>query len=155
MVGSGVSGFLDPKELSPEAIKHWTTIFELARKGDVEKAREMDAKYFLDGPNRTPDKIDPSYRERARQLHRESFSLDRFKQQETLLTPPAIGRLREIQPPVLVVVGDNDTNDILKLADRFEKEIRHARRVTIKNAAHLPSLEHPAEFNTVLIEFLN
>ncbi len=158
LVGSGVSGLNDPKELSVGAIKYWTELIELARKGDVERAREMDAKYWIDGPSREPAQIDPAYRERARQLHRENFSVERFQQlqhQEKPLSPPAIRRLGEIVARTLVVIGDHDSEDLVKLADRLTREISGARLVTIANAAHLPSLEHPEEFNRILSDFLS
>lgn len=154
LVGSGVSGLDDPKQLSADAIKHWTELIALVRKGDVEQAREMDAKYWIDGPSRDAAKIDPAYRNRARQLHRENFSIERFARQEQALNPPAIGRLREIAAPTLIVIGDNDSEDLIKLAGRFAAEIPNARLVTIRNAAHLPSLEHPVEFNAILGDFL-
>ena len=34
------------------------------------------------------------------------------------------------------------------------KEIPRARLVTVANAAHLPNLEHPDEFNAIVNEFL-
>jgi pimeloyl-ACP methyl ester carboxylesterase len=154
LVGSGVSGLNDPKELSADAIKHWTDFLTLVRDGDVERACEMDAKFWIDGPSRDPARIDPAYRNRARQLHRENFSIDRFAHQEEPLKPPAIGRLREISAPTLVVIGDNDSEDLVRLADRLAAEIPNATLVTIANAAHLPSLEHPDQFNVILSNFL-
>lgn len=154
LVGSGVSGLNDPKELSADTLKHFTEFFTLIRDKDVEGAREMDAKYWIDGPSRDPSQIDLAYRTRARQLHRENFSIDRFAHQEQPLNPPAIGRLREITAPTLVVIGDNDSPDLVKLADRLAGEIPNASLVTIKNAAHLPSQEHPTQFNGLLDNFL-
>jgi 3-oxoadipate enol-lactonase len=154
LVGSGVSGLNDPKELSADSIKHWTEFLTLVRDKDVERAREMDAKYWIDGPSRDASRIGVAYRTRARQLHRENFSLDRFAHQEAPLKPPAIGRLGEIGAPTLVVIGDSDSEDLVKLADRLAAEIPKATLVTIKNAAHLPSLEHPEQFNGILRNFL-
>ncbi len=154
LVGSGVSGLNDPKELSADTLKHWGEFLTLIRDKDVEGAREMDAKYWIDGPSRDPAQIDPGYRTRARQLHRENFSIDRLAHQEQPLNPPAIGRLREITAPTLVVIGDNDSPDLVKLADRLAGEIPNASLVTIKNAAHLPSQEHPTQFNGLLDNFL-
>ena len=154
LVGSGVSGLNDPKQLSADSLKHWTEFLTLVRDRDVERAREMDAKYWIDGPSRDSARIDPVYRTRARQLHRENFSIDRFAHQEQPLKPPAIDRLRELAAPTLVVIGDNDAEDLIKLADRFAAEIPNATLVTIANAAHLPSLEHPDEFNRILSRFL-
>jgi pimeloyl-ACP methyl ester carboxylesterase len=154
LVGSGVSGLNDPKELSADAIKHWTEFLTLVRDRDIDGAREIEAKYWIDGPSRDPAQIDPAYRDRARQLHRENFSIDSFAHQEAPLQPPAIGRLREIAAPTLIVIGDNDSEDLVKLADRLAAEIPNATRTTIKNAAHLPSLEHPDQFNEILNNFL-
>jgi pimeloyl-ACP methyl ester carboxylesterase len=154
LVGSGVSGLNDPKQLSADSLKYWTEFLALMRDRDIERAREMEAKYWIDGPARDSAQIDPVYRTRARQLHRENFSIDRFARQEQPLNPPAIGRLREIAAPTLVAIGDKDSQDVTKLADRFAAEIPNATLVTIANAAHLPSLEHPEQFNAILSRFL-
>jgi len=55
--------------------------------------------------------------------------------------------------PTLVVIGDHDSEDLRKLADRLAAEIVGARLVKM-NAAHLPSLEHPAQFSELLDDFL-
>ncbi|MGO9452449.1 MAG: alpha/beta fold hydrolase [Candidatus Binataceae bacterium] len=154
LVGSGLSGLNDPKELSEEARQHWVAFLSMIQKRDVDGARAMDAKYWIDGPRRDATGIDPVYRERATMLHRENFSLERFAHQEQPLTPAAIGRLGEISARTLVVIGDNDSQDLIKLASKLAGEIAGARLITIENAAHLPSLEHPELFNRILAEFL-
>jgi pimeloyl-ACP methyl ester carboxylesterase len=153
LVGSGVSGFNDPKHLSENTRKYWTELIGLVQKGEVERALEMEAKYWIDGLSRPASEVEPVYRERARQLHRENFSLKRDERQENALTPPAIERLGEVAVPTLIVIGNHDSEDLKRLADRFAEEIPRARLVRM-NAAHLPSLEHPAEFNQLLEEFL-
>jgi pimeloyl-ACP methyl ester carboxylesterase len=155
LVGTGVSGLNDSSQLSDDTLKHWKEYLSAVRDGDVERAREIDAKYWIDGPSREASRVDPAYRERARQLHRENFSMQRFATPEQPIKPAAIDRLGEIKVPTLVVVGDEDEPDLVKLADRLSKEIPNARKVLIENAAHLPSLEHPELFNQILGEFLN
>jgi 3-oxoadipate enol-lactonase len=154
LVGSGVTGLNDPSQLSDEAIKYWTEFLKAIRDGDVDRAREMDARHWIVGPSRDASRIDPVYRDRARQLHRENFSLQHFATQEAPLKPAAIGRLAEIKVPTLVMIGDSDEPDLVKLADRLAREIPNATKVPIKNAAHLPSLEHPQLFNQILNDFL-
>jgi pimeloyl-ACP methyl ester carboxylesterase len=154
LVGSGVTGLNDPSQLSADTLKHWAEFLTAARDRDVDRARELEAKYWIDGPSRDAALVDPVYRERARQLHRENFSLEQMTRQEQPLKPPAIGRLGEIAAPTLVVIGDHDDVDLVKLADRLATEIPNASLVTIANAAHLPSLEHPDEFNRILSDFL-
>ena len=154
LVGSGVTGLNDPSQLSAETIKYWTEFLTAVRDSDVERARELEAKYWIDGPSRDAARVDPVYRNRARLLHRENFSPERLKMQEEPLKPPAIGRLRDIAAPTLVAIGDNDEEDLVKFADRLATEIPNATLVTIANAAHLPSLEHPDQFNKILRDFL-
>ena len=64
------------------------------------------------------------------------------------------GRLGEIGCPVLVLVGEEDVEDMHRIAQRLAREIPGARHATIPNAAHLPQLERPAEFNELVLRFL-
>ena len=126
----------------------------LIKQGDVASACDLDARYWIDGPSRDLAQVDPAYRARAMVLHRENFTIDQMSHQEQVLAPPAIGRLGEIKCPTMVVIGDSDSDDLRKLSAQLATEIADARLVTIENAAHLPSLEHPAEFNRLLRDFL-
>ena len=56
--------------------------------------------------------------------------------------------------PTLLVLGVEDRADIARAADDLVDSIPHARVVTMSGAAHLPSLEEPDDFNTVLAGFL-
>ncbi len=150
-IGAGVSGW---NEWSDDGIRHWTEFMRLVKEGEIERAREMDAVLWLDGPGRDPARIDPSYRRLARQIHADNFSNTLLAHPEEELKPPANGRLGEIECPTLVLVGDSDAPEMVKLAARLAKEIPGARLVTIANAAHLPNLEHPDEFNAIVEEFL-
>jgi pimeloyl-ACP methyl ester carboxylesterase len=149
-VGSGVSGW---NEWTDDAIRYWTEFMKLAKNREVDRAREMDAQLWIDG-TREAANVNPKFRERARELHRDNFSLDRFQHPEEEMKPAAISRLGEIKCPTIVLIGDSDTPELVRLADRIAKEVPGSQHVTIKNAAHLPSLEHPEEFNRLLTNFL-
>jgi 3-oxoadipate enol-lactonase len=150
-VGAGVSGWND---WSPESINLFTEMMGLVQKGDADRAFEISAHYWIDGPAREAARVDPRYRERAWQHYKENFSLEFFKRIEDVLNPPAINRLKEIKTPTMVVIGDSDAQDLRKVAQQLASEIAGATMTTIENAAHLPSLEHPAEFNRLLEGFL-
>jgi pimeloyl-ACP methyl ester carboxylesterase len=70
------------------------------------------------------------------------------------IDPPAIDRLDEISAPTLVVVGDEDVPTIFDAVEALMERVPHARKAVIHDAAHLPNLEHPAEFNRIVLEFL-
>jgi pimeloyl-ACP methyl ester carboxylesterase len=52
------------------------------------------------------------------------------------------------------MVGELDASDFRQIAARIAGEVPGARRLTMPGAAHLPSLERPAEFNRALLGFL-
>jgi 2-hydroxy-6-oxonona-2,4-dienedioate hydrolase len=151
-VGSGVGGWY---EVSDEQVRFFTEYIQLVKDNEIERAREMEAVLWLDGPARDASRIDPAYHRRAREIHKDNFSTTRYAHPEQELKPPAIGRLREIKCPTLVVVGDSDAPEIAKIGARLVQEIPAAKLVTIANTAHLPSLEHPEEFNKIVDGFLS
>jgi pimeloyl-ACP methyl ester carboxylesterase len=70
------------------------------------------------------------------------------------LTPPAISRLGEVRAPTLIVVGEQDVQGVLTLADRLEAEIAGAQKVVMPRVAHLPNMEQPEQFNRIVFDFL-
>jgi pimeloyl-ACP methyl ester carboxylesterase len=127
--------------------------------GDFEGAAESQLRFWVDGPSRGPDAVDPALRERARRMILRSYELyaEAAKAGEPKaewLDPPSSARLNELVVPTLVVVGDQDASDLLEIAERLEREIAGARKAIVPGAAHLLPLERPDELNRLLLEFL-
>jgi 3-oxoadipate enol-lactonase len=53
-----------------------------------------------------------------------------------------------------VVVGDEDLGGILDAYEYLVAHLPAAEGTVMMNAAHLPSVEHPAEFRSVLLDWL-
>ena len=123
--------------------------------GDYDRAAEVDMRVWVDGPRRRPEQVDPAFRARAHELARCVYEMMSFAGQPQRLEPPAIERLRELRAPALIVVGDLDQPDILRIADRLSLDVPGARRVFMHGTAHLPSMEQPERFNMILREFLD
>ncbi|UCD74741.1 MAG: alpha/beta hydrolase [Phycisphaerales bacterium] len=68
---------------------------------------------------------------------------------------PALGRLSEIEVPVLIVTAEKDIPDVHAHAGAIQAGIGTALRVVMKNAGHLPYLERPEEFNRIVLDFLS
>ena len=134
----------------------WRAVNETYDAGDVAGAVELESRMWVDGPHRSPDQVDPELRERVTSMNAAIFARadeqDAAEEQE--LEPPAVERLSEIRVPVLVVVGELDQPDAMVSADTLVAGIPNARKATIANAAHLPSLEQPEAFNRIVMEFL-
>ena len=73
---------------------------------------------------------------------------------EELLVPDLDERLGEIGVPALIMVGELDVADMHEIAGLLTDRIPDARRVEIAATAHVPSLERPAEFDRLVLEFL-
>jgi pimeloyl-ACP methyl ester carboxylesterase len=69
--------------------------------------------------------------------------------------PTAYERLEKIAVPTLIIVGDKDTSAILDCDEYMARKIPGARKIVIPDTAHHLNMEKPAEFNRIVLEFLN
>jgi 3-oxoadipate enol-lactonase len=150
LVGAGIDGH----EWSPEVRAFGEEEESAIERGDLDAAVEANLRLWLAGPRRTLDDIDPKIRELVRDMQRNAFELQQDREvQFIVLDPPASQRLAEVTVPTLVVTGDEDVADIHVIADKLAAEIRGAERATIADAAHLPNLERPEEFDRIVLAF--
>lgn len=125
--------------------------------GDVEAATELNLRTWVDGPSRRPDEVDPDVREAVREMQRRAFEVQLAVPDagpDAPFDPPASTRLGEVRCRTLVVVGELDQPDILRIADQLAAGIPGARKAAIPGAAHVPSMEKPEAFNELLLGFL-
>lgn len=130
-------------------LAQWERYEELAR-NDVARAREA----WLDSPLFGPARRDPDL---ARELAAIVDGYSGWHWQRGVRVAgarDALERLRALEAPALVMVGELDIEDFQRCADRLCEHIPHARRAVIRGAGHLPNLERPEEFNRGVIELL-
>ncbi len=147
-VASGLSGYQSPPNPIGDEIE------AAIKQGDVARAVELELRRWVDGPNRTPDQVDPRVREKVRQMDTDAFAYSAEEGQYQPLDPPAIGRLGEIRVPTLIIVGDQDVPYIVDIAERLAAGIEGAKKTVISGAAHMVNMERPDEFNGIALEFL-
>jgi len=70
-----------------------------------------------------------------------------------------IDYLNEVLPliniPTLVIVGRDDQFTPVAKAEELQQHLQNCKLVIIEDAGHLPNLEHPDEFNEVVLSFLH
>ena len=151
LVGAGVSG--QPHDHNYDDL--YTEVDAAEETNDLDVLNEAEMKLWLVGPGRTTSQIDLRLRDLFLNMNGIGLKSD-FKSAPTKkLDPPAFGRLEEINAPTLVIVGDEDLSEIQTTADLLVSKIPCARKAVIHDAAHLPNLEHPEQFNRLLLDFLN
>lgn len=127
----------------------------LLEKGDLEGATELNLRMWVDGPRRSPQQVDPSVRQRIREMQYHAFTIPIPETAEDIpLTPPAIMRLTELRMPTLLIVGDHDIPDKIELTKQLAAEIPQAQLAIIPGVAHVPNMEKPQEFNRIVLDFL-
>jgi pimeloyl-ACP methyl ester carboxylesterase len=149
LVGPGISGThfgAKYPELFAEAEAAETA-------GDHAAIVEADAHLWLDGPRRRPGFVTDPIRKLFFEMD-SNFDSDFESAPIDQIEPPAAQRLHEITAPTLIVVGDEDAPPIFDAVELVMEKVPHARRAVIHDAAHLPNLEHPDEFNRIVLEFL-
>ena len=105
-------------------------------------------------------KLSPDERTAVAQMVLRSYEMQQGAweagaQEEEVLGVPVSDRLGEIRCPTLVLIGDEDVADMRAIAIHVADSIDSARLVTVRNAAHLPSLERAEEANALLLDFLS
>ena len=142
---------------TPDIRSGWEAVDALLEAGKVDEAIELELRMWVDGPFRTPEQVDPGVRERVREMEVLAFAraLAEPEPEERRLEPPATGRLREIQSPTLILVGDLDYPQKVDVAATMAAEIAGARLAVIPGTAHVPNMEEPEVFNRLVLDFLN
>jgi len=69
--------------------------------------------------------------------------------------PEPAAKLKDIKAPTFVVYGDQDAEDIKKIAHLLSENIQNVETTIIKNADHLLNFEKPTELNNLVLDFLS
>lgn len=151
LVGSAISGYQWTSEPPPLLVE----LRASQERGDLDRAVELSLRLWTDGARRAPEQVDQAARERTRTMTRRLWSRPQVEAEIRTLAPPAIGRLAEISAPTLAIVGSEDIVPILEMADLVAAEVPGARKVLIPDAGHHPNMEHPGEFNQLVLDFFS
>ncbi len=150
LVGPGISGANFGKKY-PDL---WADVKAADEARDLGALNQAEMKLFLAGPRRPLESVDERLRALFLDMNATSMGSDFDSAPTDDLDPPAVERLGEISAPTLVVVGDEDVAPVLDATELLMEQVRSARKAVIQDAAHLPNLEHPEEFNRVVLDFL-
>ena len=152
MVGSGPSG-LELDVPKPAKFAEAEKAFEA---GDLDLVSEIETQIWFDGSGRLPGQVNQEMRKLLYEMNRKVLEYESRQLGKRLLNTdtPAFDHLKDLRIPVLVIVGTHDTPYILAAADYMIEKIPSARKAIIQEAAHLPNMDQPQEFQTIVNAFL-
>ncbi|MGH2620940.1 MAG: alpha/beta fold hydrolase [Anaerolineales bacterium] len=125
--------------------------------GDLDLVDEIETQIWFDGMGRTPEQVNQAMRKLVYEMNGKALSHEAKRLGKRLpdTKVSAAERLSELRIPVLVIVGAHDIPYPLAAADYMLEKIPSARKVIIDDAAHLPNMDHPEEFQGIVATFLD
>lgn len=152
LVGSGPSG-LELDVPTPSKFADAEKAFEA---GELDLVGEIETQIWFDGTGRTPGQVNQAMRKLVYEMNRQALAheVKQLGKRIPNTQTPAFNRLSDLEVPVLIVVGEHDTPYILAAADYMVERILSAQKVIIEDAAHLPNMDHPNEFQAHVTNFL-
>jgi pimeloyl-ACP methyl ester carboxylesterase len=152
MVDSAPSGL----ELDVARSSKFADVEKAFDEDDLDRVAELETQIWFDGTGRTPEQVDPAMRKLLWEMNRLALAHEIKELGKRLpnAQTPAFDRLQELDNPVLIIVGAQDTPYTLAAADYMTQKIPSARKVIIEDAAHLPNMDQPHEFQEIVEHFL-
>ena len=143
-------------EMPTERIRQfWREENAAMERGDLDTAVELNLRLWVDGIHRQPDEVDTTVRTKVGQMQREIFQMDIPDEvEEVEIEPEAYGRLAEITAPTLVLVGDLDLPEKVEQSAWLADQLPNGQYGVIPDVAHMLNMERPAQFNQLVLDFL-
>ena len=140
---------------SERIIQFWEDEETAVAKGDLDAAVELNLRLWVDGPHRQPGEVDTQLRQKVGQMQRDIFMMAVPEDaEEVRLLPAAYGRLAEIAAPTLVLVGSLDLPEMVEQTAWLAEQLPRSQHTVIPGVAHMLNMEKPAEFNQLVLDFL-
>lgn len=152
LISPSVSGAPDP--VLPPEIQALVSAQKAAEAvGDLDRVNAIKAHLWLDGPLQPEGRVAGAARELF--LDMNGIALRAMPAGANLDAVTALPRLGEIAAPALVICGDADFPHIHTRSRDMAAAMPNAAFQSLPGAAHLPSLERPAEITRLLLDFLD
>ena len=151
LCGSGTAGW----EWADQLKADWDAEEAAWQRGDRDEVAWANVRTWLDGPVRGGE-APPTLRQAVFDMYRPALELQAVEGavDGEALEPASGGRLAEVSAKTLVIVGELDQPDMMKIGELQAREIPDAHLVTMPGVAHLPPMEAPDEFVRIVTEFL-
>ncbi|MBB5643002.1 alpha/beta fold hydrolase [Cryobacterium roopkundense] len=152
-IGGGPSGFPEI-QLSDAEDALFDALDEAFTTNDSERLARLEVALWAVGPLRDENDLDADFVRTATGFTLDNVARAAERPVPLPLDPPAVDRVIEIAAPALITVGEYDLTPALAEYEYLLEVMPQASGCTFRDTAHLPSVEHPAEFQRVLISWL-
>ena len=143
-----------PEAVYPPEIKGTLTLLKEAEEaGDLDRVSAIKARLWLDGALSPEGRVTGEARRLFLDMQATALRLPPAGSNHDAV--PAYPRLGEISAPTLVISGDLDFPHIQERCRHIAGTVLHGSFHELTGAAHLPSLERPADVTGLLAAFID
>jgi len=153
-IGAGPSGFPDV-ELTEREDALFDKLDAAFTAHEWPRLARLEVALWAVGPTRKTADVDPAFLALAQELNMRNVVHATEAPILIPLEPPALDRVSDIAVPALVTVGELDLTSALAQYEFLLETLPQASGCTFRGTAHLPSVEHPLEFQRVLMSSLS
>lgn len=150
LVAPGLRGYqyTDFETLAKDA-----AVEKLVAEGKIEDAVDSMTDLWVAGLNRNRKSVDAEAWELVRRMIIDNYEAVMHRFPEAGIDFNMISSLGGIKVPPLVMIGDKDLPDMQEVSRIVSEKIPGAERQVIRDAAHLPNLEHAELFNKSVTDY--
>lgn len=153
LVAAAVTGAPEPEGFAPAIVERLEALEAAEAREDLDAVNELEAQVWLDGPAQPAGRVGGAVRALFLAMNGNALRLAATAG-EALPPPPAWPRLHEIAVPTLAVWGPLDFPHLDERMRHVVATVPGARGHELGGTAHLPNLERPDAFDTLLRDFL-
>jgi len=158
-VCGGVSGFdaytgTDVPDAEMALFDALEKVMDSMAPGDIRRTWELEAQLWIDGPGQSVSRLPAATRARMMALNWVNLTRQDNEAKGQPMQPPAALRLWDARVPVLAISGRFDTIGSQRSMAYLAQQAPEGRLEEM-DTAHLPSIEQPAQFNALVLRFLD
>lgn len=152
LVSPGLNGWAYFKDSL--ALKNYKLRQKAISNSDTIETARLFHQNWVVGPKRRANELDQLFYKRSLDLMTKNIQNHWLEKGSELDTIKARTRLEKIAVPTYIIVGEEDVEDILLIAEEYQQRIDNAEKIEIANVAHLLNMENPVKFNGILKHIL-
>jgi pimeloyl-ACP methyl ester carboxylesterase len=128
---------------------------ELLEADNLDAAADLNVRFWVDGPRRTPADVDPAVRQAVFSMQRAAFeSVIPPNVRVINHYPVAYEALGEIEARTLIMIGDADVPSVADISRIAATKIPNARLEVRQNVGHMVTMERPDEVSARLRDWV-
>lgn len=150
LVAPAVSGNAYPASMTWNGIKNYLLIRFKGKKEAIETfIMNPFWQYFFPDPTKQQ-----AYARVLRNVRNPNNFCRVSPRHMTVNKPYAKSRLSGIRIPTLIIISDHDHPHNIETANLLHREIKDSSKIVIPDCGHLPFVEKPQQFNSLVLQFL-